>query len=127
MACSFLINNKDVVCLLSYTLRLTPTPSGIDYSGLSTWHTRIAWAYLEIANIYIVKSWVFSPFNKTITSIESVNILKVSAIFLILLGFFMLTELELPHSFGFQHSFYDHLKHKLFGMAAMPFLCSGFF
>ena len=33
-----------------YTLPLTPTPNGLDYSGLSTSHTRIAWAYLEIAN-----------------------------------------------------------------------------
>ena len=34
----------------SYTLPLTPMPNGLNYSGLSTSHTRIAWAYLEIAN-----------------------------------------------------------------------------
>ena len=33
-----------------YVLPLTPTPNGLDYSGLSTLHTRIAWAYIEIAN-----------------------------------------------------------------------------
>ena len=36
---------------MSYTLPLTPTPNGLDYSGLSTSHTIIAWAYLEIATI----------------------------------------------------------------------------
>ena len=39
-----------LVCLLSYTLPLTLTPDGLDYSGLSTSHTRIAWAYLGNAN-----------------------------------------------------------------------------
>ena len=28
-------------------------PNRLDYSGLSTLHTRIAWAYLEIANMSI--------------------------------------------------------------------------
>ena len=36
---------------LSHTLPLTSTPNGLDQSGLSTSHTRIAWADLESANI----------------------------------------------------------------------------
>ena len=39
---------RNIVCLVSYTLPLTPTPNGLDYSGLSTSHTRIAWSNLEI-------------------------------------------------------------------------------
>ena len=35
---------------ISYTLPLTSAPNRLDYSGLSTSHTRIAWAYLEDAN-----------------------------------------------------------------------------
>ena len=33
-----------------YAYFLIPKPNGLDYSGLSTSQTRIAWAYLEIAN-----------------------------------------------------------------------------
>ena len=60
---SFFINTSKfrlLVCLLSYTLLLTPTPNGLDYSGLSTLHARIAWAYLEIANTS-VNLWLTIP------------------------------------------------------------------
>ena len=41
---------RSFVYLLSYTLPLTPTPNMLDYSGLSTSHTRVAQTYLEGAN-----------------------------------------------------------------------------
>ena len=46
-------------------------PNGLDYSGLSTLHTRIVWVYLEIANSLVLPN-VFIVSNRIAKCIREI-------------------------------------------------------